>query len=270
MSPPGRPKGESLSAQRQGSPVSARREFLIRGTQTVAVAACGGLLWNALLSQQAAEAAAPLRPPGALAERDFAATCIKCGQCVAACPYRTLYLARPGEPAVTGTPTFVPRQVPCYMCADIPCTHACPTGALDRALPSIEQARMGLAVVDPGSCLSFLGLRCEICYRVCPLKDKAIAIVHQPRQLSRHALFVPVIDAAACTGCGLCEQRCPTEVAAIRIVDPKLVQGRIGAHYRAPERIGPATESPAPPAPPGAGAPTPDAAVDQLNRKVGP
>jgi ferredoxin-type protein NapG len=246
-----------------------RRDFLIRGTQTVAVAACGGLLWNALLSQQAAEAAAPLRPPGALPERDFAATCIKCGQCVVACPYRTLHLARPGEPAVTGTPTFVPRKVPCFMCADIPCTHACPTGALDRALPSIEQAKMGLAVVDPGSCLSWLGLRCEVCYRVCPLKGKAISIVHQPRQLSPHALFVPVIDAAACTGCGICEQRCPTEVAAIRIVDPNLVQGRVGAHYRLPERIGPAGEAAPPAAPAAAGSAAPEAAIDHLNRKVG-
>jgi ferredoxin-type protein NapG len=45
-------------------------------------------------------------------------------------------------------------------------------------------------------------------------------------------MFVPVVHSEACTGCGICEKKCPTEVAAIRIVDPKLVQGRIGAHYR--------------------------------------
>jgi len=252
-----------------------RREFVVRGAQTTAVAACGGLLWNALLAQQAAEAAAPLRPPGALSERKFAAVCIKCGQCVAACPYDTLHLARPGEPAATGTPTFVPRRMPCFMCADLPCTHACPTGALDRALPSVEKAKMGLAVVDPGSCLSWLGLRCEICYRVCPLKGKAITIVHQPRRLSPHALFVPVVHADACTGCGICEQRCPTEIAAIRIVDPNLVQGRIGAHYRAPAQTGAGSAPAAAPpgdspgvAPPGKDAA--DGALDTLNRKVVP
>lgn len=216
-----------------------RRDFLKRSTQTAAAAVCGGLLWNALLAQQSAQAAVPLRPPGAKPERDFAATCIKCGQCVVACPYHTLQLARPGEPAVTGTPRFAPREVPCYMCEDVPCTQVCPTGALDKSLP-ITKAKMGLAVVDPGSCLSWQGLRCEVCYRVCPVQGKAITIANQPRQSSKHALFVPVIHADACTGCGLCEKRCPTEVAAIRVVDPALVQGRIGAHFVAP--VGPQSD----------------------------
>jgi ferredoxin-type protein NapG len=248
-----------------------RRDFLTRSAQTAAAAACGGLLWNALLSQQAAQAAAPLRPPGALAERDFNAACIKCGQCVAACPYHTLRLATPGDPAVTGTPTFTPRQTPCYMCVDFPCAKACPTGALDRALPSIEQAKMGLAVVDPVNCLSWQGLRCEVCYRACPVRGKAITITHQPRQLSKHALFVPVVHAEACTGCGLCEKSCPTELAAIRVVDPKLVLGRIGAHYRMEwkgDAAGPAGAPAAAPTPPPPPAPSPS--VDYLNRRDAP
>lgn len=210
----------------------SRRDFIKRAAQTTAAAGCGGLLWFALLRQQSAQAAVPLRPPGARAERDFSALCIKCGQCVQACPYHTLSLAKPGEPAVTGTPRFAPRDVPCFMCEDIPCAKACPTGALDRGLRDIRDARMGLAVVDPASCLSWQGLRCEVCFRACPVSGKAITIAPHPRQLSRHAVFVPLVHAEACTGCGVCEKRCPTEVAAIRIVDPALVQGKIGAHYR--------------------------------------
>ena len=60
------------------------------------------------------------------------------------------------------------------MCPDIPCLKACPTGALSPGLKKIEDARMGLAVIDIENCLSWKGLRCEICHRDCPLKGKAI------------------------------------------------------------------------------------------------
>jgi ferredoxin-type protein NapG len=249
-----------------------RRQFIVAASQGTAAAACGGLAWYALLEQQA-RAAVPLRPPGAVAERDFAATCIKCGLCVQACPYDTLKLVRTADPGVAGTPTFTPRQTPCFMCEDIPCARVCPTGALDRRFPDIAKARMGLAVVDPENCLSWQGLRCEICYRVCPVRGKAISVANHPRQISRHAMFVPVVHSDACTGCGICEQKCPTEIAAIRIVDPKLVQGRIGAHYRlgwkheeAPAAAGEAQPAPVGPLPKQAPAP---GGLDYLNREPG-
>ena len=209
-----------------------RREFLIKAAQGAAVAACGGLIWAQLLRREAVASVLALRPPGARAERDFAAACIKCGQCVQACPYHTLRLARAEDDAPIGTPYFVPRDIPCYMCSDIPCLAACPTGALAPDLKDIAKARMGLAVIDAESCLSWQGLRCEVCYRVCPVKGQAISIRNHPRQTSKHALFVPVVHSQACTGCGMCEDACPTEQAAIRVINPALVQGKIGSHYR--------------------------------------
>ena len=209
-----------------------RREFLIKAAQGAAAAACGGLVWAHLLRQEAAASVLALRPPGALAETDFAAVCIKCGQCTQACPYDTLRMAPAESDMPIGTPYFVPRETPCYMCSDIPCQAACPTGALDPALKDIADSRMGLAVIDAESCLSWQGLRCEVCYRVCPVKGQAISIRNHPRQTSKHAVFVPVVHSQACTGCGMCEEACPTEQAAIRVLNPKLVQGRIGDHYR--------------------------------------
>jgi len=243
----------------------SRRQVLTDAAQGAAAAACGGLLWYTLITQQAQAAAVPRRPPGAQPERDFTATCIKCGLCVAACPVDALKLARTAEPIVLGTPYFVPRDAPCIMCSDIPCAKACPTGSLDREMKDIATARMGLAVVDPESCLSWQGLRCEICFRACPVRGKAITLTVHPRQISKHAMFVPVVHSDACTGCGVCEKRCPTDVAAIRVVDPKLVQGRIGAHYRLSGKDQPAA-APAISAPPPSPVPSP---LDYLNRGSG-
>jgi ferredoxin-type protein NapG len=118
------------------------------------------------------------------------------------------------------------------MCEDIPCIAACPTGALDPALEDIDDSRMGLAVIDIENCLSWQGLRCEICFRECPVQGQAITVEHHPRRLSKHAMFVPLVHSDACTGCGICEKACPTQEAAIRVLQPDLVQGKIGDHYR--------------------------------------
>ncbi len=211
---------------------STRRDFLAKVGQGVALAATGGLVWSYLLQQQARATPFALRPPGAASEADFNAKCIKCGQCVDACPYDTLSLARVGDKIPIGTPYFLPRDVPCYMCPDIPCKVACPTGALEPTLEDINDSRMGLAVIDVENCLSWQGLRCEICHRECPLTNKAITVEHHPRKISKHAMFVPLVHSDYCTGCGICENACPTEEAEIRVMHPKLVQGKIGNHYR--------------------------------------
>ena len=210
----------------------SRRDFFARVGQGAALAATGGLVWSYLLTQQARATPFAIRPPGALDEADFNARCIKCGQCVDACPYDTLSLATAESGIPIGTPYFIPRETPCYMCEDIPCVPVCPTGALDHTLENIDDSRMGLAVIDIENCLSWQGLRCEICFRECPLQGTAITTEHHPRRVSKHAMFVPLVHSDACTGCGICEKACPTQKAAIRVLQPDLVQGQIGDHYR--------------------------------------
>ena len=173
-------------------------------------------------------------PPGALAEEDFLAACTRCGICVEDCPYDILKLARPGEDVPLGTPYFTARSGPCEMCEDIPCVPNCPTGALDHALTNINDARMGLAVViDQETCIAFHGLRCEVCFNVCPIRGDAISLEYRHNQRSgKHALFIPVVHSDACTGCGLCERACITDEAAIKVFPLKLAKGQIGKHYR--------------------------------------
>jgi ferredoxin-type protein NapG len=212
----------------------ARRQFLLESARM----ACGvGLLGIGIgLYAKQAKALPPLaiRPPGALAEKDFLGACVRCGMCVRDCPYDILSLATPDEPVATGTPYFVARQLPCEMCEDIPCVKACPTGALDHSLKDINKSKMGLAVlVDQENCLNFLGLRCDICYRVCPVIDKAITLEQQLNaRTGKHALFIPVVHSDACTGCGKCEKACPLPVAAIKVYPTELAKGEPGKHYR--------------------------------------
>ena len=161
-----------------------------------------------------------LRPPGAIEERRFLAACVRCGKCAQACPYRSIQLAGGEAGVAIGTPFITPRQTPCYLCQDLPCVKACPSGALDPKLEDVEEARMGTAViVDRESCLSIRGLRCEVCYRQCPLIDKAITLeVRHNDRTGEHTIMEPVVHKEKCVGCGICENSCvlPKPVIVVR------------------------------------------------------
>jgi len=222
-------------APRPAPAAPARRRFLGRMAGTACGAALVGLGVGLYARSAAPQAPHALRPPGALAERDFLAACVRCGLCVRDCPFDTLRLAELGDPAAPpGTPYFVAREIPCEMCEDIPCVKACPTGALQPELEDIDDARMGLAaLIDQENCLNFQGLRCDVCYRVCPLIDEAITLEaqHNPRS-GKHARFIPTVQSEACTGCGKCEHACVLPEAAIKVLPRRLARGRSADHYR--------------------------------------
>ncbi|CAB1370621.1 ferredoxin-type protein NapG [Denitratisoma oestradiolicum] len=211
-----------------------RRQFLLDAARSACGVGALGLMLGLYARRSEALPPTALRPPGALPESDFLGACIRCGLCLRDCPYGILDLARPEQPIATGTPHFNARARPCEMCEDIPCVKACPTGALNHDLTDIAKAKMGLAVlVDKETCLNFLGLRCDVCYRVCPLIDKAITL--EPRhnaRTGRHAIFEPVVHSDLCTGCGKCEHACVLEAAAIKVFPVALAKGALGTHYR--------------------------------------
>lgn len=225
----------SVTGQHSGpSRKAGRRRFIADAVRAACGVGIAGLMLGFFARQGKALPAWAIRPPGAKAEADFAGACVRCGLCVRDCPYKTLRLAEPGMPMTTGMPYFVAREVPCEMCDDIPCVAACPTGALDKNLTKIGDARMGIAVLTgQEDCLNYLGLRCDVCYRVCPVIDKAIRLEKQHNmRTGAHALFIPVVDGEYCTGCGKCEKSCVLEKAAIRVLPIALVKGELGAHYR--------------------------------------
>jgi ferredoxin-type protein NapG len=226
MSSEGTAKGKAIR--------TTRRQFMGDVLRT----ACGAGLFGLGLGLYARRASSLpahyIRPPGALPEEDFNGACIRCGLCVRDCPFNMLYLGELGEDVPTGTPYFIARNKGCEMCEDIPCVAACPTNALDHDLKDINDARMGLAVVvDQENCIAFLGLRCEVCYQICPIKDEAITLDRQHNARSgKHALFIPVVHSDHCTGCGKCEEACILEEAAIKVLPSRLAKGKLGSHYR--------------------------------------
>lgn len=211
-----------------------RRQFLAGTVGAACAAGLAGLGLASYTRQASALPAYAIRPPGALAESDFLGACVRCGLCVRDCPYDTLRLAQPGEDVALGTPYFIAREIPCEMCDDIPCVVACPTGALNHSLTEIDDSRMGLAVVvDQETCIAFLGLRCEVCFNVCPVRGKAITLEMQHNARSgKHARFIPIVHSTDCTGCGKCERACILEEAAIKVFPLHLAKGVQGQHYR--------------------------------------
>ncbi len=219
-----------------------RREFLLKTFRSLGFAATGGLFWSGFI-EEGRSAPLTLRPPGALPEEDFLATCLKCGMCVEACPYDTLFLATPASGKPVGTPCFTPRSKPCYMCNDIPCVSACPSGALDRPLVSekdtngelqlnINLAKIGLAVIDRETCIAYSGIQCDACYRACPLIDKAITIDYtRIKRTGKHVMLAPVIHSDSCTGCGLCEKSCVTRKASVFVLPREIAMGESSTRY---------------------------------------
>lgn len=221
-----------------------RREALKTFAKGAGYFALGGAFWGMLIDEVEDKPVFVLRPPGAIDEKKFVKACIKCGQCVQACPYDTLSLAQPSEDFEVGTPFFEPRKIPCYMCTDIPCVPVCPTGALDiktllttegvnKGKLDVNKSRMGLAVVHNETCVAHWGIQCDACYRACPLMDVAIKLHYESNERTgKHAYLTPEVSSDACTGCGLCERACITEKPAIRVLPLDFATGAVGSHYQ--------------------------------------
>ena len=157
----------------------------------------------------------PLRPPGAQFERRFTACCVGCGACMAVCPTGGLLpLVAFGRLDALFTPQLVPRVGPCLpQCTA--CGEACPTGAIPR-LRVVEKYdhTIGTAEIDRQRCLLWAaGERCVICIDACPAEFQAVKL-----RAIQLRVFRPFVEPSRCTGCGICEHRCPVEgVPAIRV-----------------------------------------------------
>ena len=167
-----------------------------------------------------------LRPPGSLDEADFLSRCIRCGECMKACPNTALHptLDQAGLEGLW-TPTLVPRIGYCEPSC-VTCSEVCPTGAIWQITPKekgwvvgvgqqSQPIRLGTAFYDRGRCLPWaMATDCIVCEEWCPVSPKAIYV--QEAQVIDSAgntktLKQPRIDPSRCVGCGACEFACPLQ-----------------------------------------------------------
>ena len=153
-----------------------------------------------------------LRPPGAQPEVTFLDTCFRCGSCADSCPADAISLMQSLDERLRGTPYVDPDRQACVICDELACMKSCPSGAL-RLVDRLD-IRMGLAEVNHDLCLRSKGEDCRICIERCPIADTAI----QLDESGRVRVISPSPTGHGCTGCGVCQQHCPTQpVRAIRV-----------------------------------------------------
>ena len=154
-----------------------------------------------------------VRPPGSLAESEFLARCIRCGECMKVCPTNAIHPAA-WEAGLEGAWSPVMRMTVGYCEYECTlCSQVCPTGAIRPLNLAAKQAtRIGLAYIDRNRCLPYAyGRPCIVCEEHCPTPKKAIWLeqveVAGPGG-ARLTLAQPHIDAELCIGCGICTNKC--------------------------------------------------------------
>jgi ferredoxin len=173
---------------------------------------------------------ARIRPPGALDEPDFLAKCLKCDACMKVCPTGGLQPAL-YEAGLEGfwSPILIPRIGYCEHSCTL-CGQICPTGAITHLkvaekigdMPARPPTRIGSAFFDKGRCLPWgYNTECIVCEEVCPPSPKAIYFKIETitaRDGTQKTLKFPYVDLDHCTGCGICETRCPVvDRAGVRV-----------------------------------------------------
>jgi len=166
-----------------------------------------------------------IRPPGGR-ENNLLQKCLRCGECVKACPTGGLQpaLLQDGWEGLM-TPVLVPRLGYCdYSCNT--CGQVCPSGAIPRLDLEVKRTVIiGWAYIDQKRCLPWADHRsCIVCEEMCPVPDKAIKLdevtvtdpTGKPVTIGR-----PRVERERCIGCGICEYQCPLAgEAAIRVYAP--------------------------------------------------
>ena len=204
-------------------PDLSRRQVVFAGV--LGLVAAPALRNNGLVTDENFSAKM-IRPPGSVAEAEFLERCIKCDQCINACPTNVLQPATLKEGGIEAVWTPVMNfhiahcQLKCNLCSEV-----CPTGAIRRISvaeklgegPYAQQGpvRLGTAFIDTTRCLPWANqVPCVVCEEVCPVAPKAIQTHDEETKDVFGQMVVlnkPFIVPDLCIGCGICEAECPVQ-----------------------------------------------------------
>jgi ferredoxin-type protein NapF len=202
--------------------LTSARKFLGREKRSDAVPAAGrrnlltGLLGGGLgltfmFYARRIKASPLFRPPGSLPEEQLKVVCIRCGNCVKACPTDIIKSA---FDAGDLTGIMIPELdfslsycLPeCTACGDV-----CPSGAITAfSRDQKKQLFIGTVEIDPDKCLLTHNKECNQCKLACAYD--AIDITSRGNNLTP----LPEIEATRCVGCAACKIVCPPGAIAIK------------------------------------------------------
>ena len=130
---------------------------------------------------------------------DFVDTCVRCNDCIDACPEGILQKGDGGFPRIAF------ERDGCTFCEA--CARACDEPVFDLA----REAFQWRAAIRE-NCLTNAGIHCQSCQDAC--EPEAISFQYSVGHVPR-----PQVETDRCTGCGACVAVCPQE--AIDLIVPE-------------------------------------------------
>jgi len=202
---------------KMAEPVSLSRRYVM-GSLAFGIFSALAIKANPLQTGSGAKNNRLIRPPGSLPERQFVAACTGCGECLKVCPNNALQCTFL-EAGLAGlyTPRLVPRIGYCEEFCNF-CGRVCPTAAI-RSLSIEEKKRvqMGVAHIDKTRCIAYDKDKiCLVCNEQCSYQAVEGDEKKRPRVIEEK-----------CTGCGICENKCPVDGDSAIIVYSSGVQKKI-------------------------------------------
>lgn len=188
-----------------GKTDQGRRLFLASGIGILAGLSLPGMIQSGTSEQ--------IRPPASAHPDLFNLLCVRCGNCIRACPTKILeHFTGSGNLLAWMTPEVSFEEGYCLETCNL-CSRVCPSGAI--TLFSVEAKReifMGIAEIHIDDCLLSKNTECDRCKSAC--KYDALDIVKGEYAL----LMQPEIIPDKCVGCGACAVICPESAIEMKPV----------------------------------------------------
>jgi ferredoxin-type protein NapF len=151
------------------------------------------------------------RPPASISPELFNTLCIRCGNCIKACPTNIIvHHTKTDDLTAWMTPELsFDNKGYCLEDCNL-CGTVCPSGSISPfSVAAKKELFMGSIQIGLDKCLLTQRTECDRCKAVCHYQ--AIEIVPAEQSLT----MKPVVDLKKCVGCGACAAVCPPETIAM-------------------------------------------------------